>query len=367
MNNRISVLSYLPVATFTSRFPRLTLMDTIYSPSKWAFRSREYLGTNHLNYGFWIDDENLDLDKHSSSRSQRNRDVKAEYSKSHAQLLHKLLEFIEFQIDHEYANKNVLFAACGCGHEVLEFARYVAGRESIAAQTTRSKRKKHAKNGKYRVIGLEFVESQVAFAKELASSTLRLPQLQSDSISITIIQGDACNLSNHIDSHSISTLICLDAAYHFSPSRLTFLHQAFKVLSSSSSPSSSSSSSAQSLCFAKLGLVDFIFPCTDSLLLPFYLPILSFLHLAGIPFQNQVSLSLYRSCLVQAGFTNIKITSISQQVFPGFKKHVLLAFSKRTPDQPLFTWFPLLAIAYMMELLFRLRVIDSVLVSATKP
>lgn len=342
-------------------------METIYSPSTWTFRSREYLGTNHLNYGFWIDDINDDPDK-QSSRRRRNRDLKTEYSTSHTRLLHKLLEFIDFQIDRENADKNVLFVACGCGHEVLAFARYVAGQEA-PAPTTRSRWREHVKNGNYNIIGLEFVESQVACAKELISlsgSTSPLPQ--SDSISITIIQGDACGLSNHIDSESISTLICLDAAYHFFPSRLTFLHQAFKVLSSTSpSSSSSSSSSTQSLRLTKLGLVDFIFPCTDSLLLPFYLPILSFLHLAGIPFQNQVSLPLYRSCLIQAGFTNIKTFVISQQVFPGFKKHVLQAFSQRTIEQPLFTWFPLIAFAYMMDLLYRLRVIDSILVSANKP
>ena len=196
-----------------------------------------------------------------------------EYSSACAALANVLATAV--QLD---ARSNVFDAGFGCGDQLLLWLKTyhinsIQGINYSVSQTDLAKKRLNE-------AGFSAAASQVFYGSVSAMCTPK-------------------NCSNN----SINTVLALDCAYHF-PSRRQFFADSYRMLESGS-------------CIGRIGLTDIVL--ADNRLSTWqYFVLHTMLFLSRIPKNNIVILSHYKNELAQAGFDNIKIKDISEQVFVPF-------------------------------------------------
>ena len=234
------------------------------------------------------------------------------------ELLLQLLRRIEKSLDFDVSNiHSALVVGCGSGWELEILRAYFVFIDQCDIQ----------------VDGLEIVQNQVDEAN----------QILHDQPNLNVYQGDACLYENW-PRKSYDLVLAVDCAYHFD-TRVEFL----KIVK-------------QSAC-SRLGLVDFCInwpstlTCTAQLLQ----------SMAGIPIENQVSREEYRHQLIQAGFSISALDDVSRHVFSGFSRFAWRKWISLFLESDFYgfaAFFPIVFLGFTLELLFRLAILEMVVVVA---
>jgi cyclopropane fatty-acyl-phospholipid synthase-like methyltransferase len=180
---------------------------------------------------------------------------------------------------------NVFDAGFGCGDQLLLWL------------------KKYQVNS---IQGINYSESQTRLAKNRLADSGFIQTVNN------ISYGSVTEMDEFAPSHlsdETNAVLALDCAYHF-PSRIQFFASSYKKLNKS----------------GRIGLTDILL--SDSEVSLFKRIVLrSMLFLSRIPQANIVTISTYKKELSEAGFKNIVIRDISDQVFTPFS-HWLTEFKK---------------------------------------
>ncbi|KJE93994.1 hypothetical protein CAOG_08806 [Capsaspora owczarzaki ATCC 30864] len=225
----------------------------------------------------------------------------------------------------------LLDVGCGCGDQDVLFAKTFQPKS---------------------ILGVEIAPSQVAQAQ----CHIQRHGLESN---VQVVQGSAVDLAASCRAaRQFSVVLSLDSAYHYALRR-DFVHEAFRVLQPT----------------GRLGLVDIC--VTDSwqetLCSPAFSARLSQIMFrlgckaAAIPLANMVSQTEYASQLSAAGFEDVHIRDISDQVFEGFARHIeTTAEQLASVTRPL-DWIGFRLAARLMRFLGNKRVVKFIVVKSVKP
>lgn len=121
---------------------------------------------------------------------------------------------------------------------------------------------------------------------------------------IQFIHADAVEYLASLPSDSIDRLFALDCVYHFPSSRLKFLQQSARVLRNNE----------------KIALTDLIFGDNVTAIQRLFMRVVCFLSFA--PYSNFRQKTDYYDDFVQAGFQDVSIQDISENVFPGLRDFI---------------------------------------------
>jgi len=264
---------------------------------------------------------------------------------------------------------SILDVACGSGDQLLATASLLIneGRVSASLELT----------------GVNLVTAQVAAAKQLvfarrraiasrlASSHMpettktkarRIETVLADKLQI--LEGDATKLSECKQlpqSARFTHVLCLDAAYHFSPTRSLFFAGVHKHL----------------MARGRIALTDLVLhPSLRSSILGCKI-VKALSGIASIPGENLLFEDEYVRQLEANGFTSVRIRYIEEHVFPGFERFtqtVLAQSGQSLENMPwnLASWMSPSALrkfkitAAMLGYLFRARILRYAVISATK-
>lgn len=201
--------------------------------------------------------------------------------------------------------------------------------------------------------GLNYSESQTSVAQK------RLKDQGFDTAAKNIRYGsvtDMCDeqffpTNDQQSIYEINTVLALDCAYHF-PSRTHFLRSSSNLLSKA----------------GRIGLTDILLSDSHSTLIQRFI-LRTMLFLSRIPAKNIVPLNTYKDELSAAGFENISIRDISDQVFTPFS-HWLNEYKQgegRARSESKLIWLKYDITAKFLKWASRNDILRYAVITATKP
>jgi len=164
---------------------------------------------------------------------------------------------------------------------------------------------------------------------------------------ISFVHADAVEYVASLKDESVDRIFALDCAYHFS-SRKRFLEHSARVLCSN----------------GRIAMTDLVLGDRVSWSQKLFMRLIAFL--TGAPFSNFKGMEQYRSDFIQAGFDNVTIDDISEDVFPGLLEFIYRHRADMTRFGIEGRWTGYLVFAKVLRWWLASRVVRFVIVQAVK-